>query len=73
MDPQLPLHEEVRREQLEVYCDIEWSRMNRGTLPTDILVTASRPDLVLIYSEDNRSECVVPVYGGLLLVDHVFP
>lgn len=34
----------ARREKLEVY----GARVNGGTLPPDILVTASRPDLVLV-------------------------
>ena len=38
----------ARREKLEVYCDLDGARVNGGTLPPDILVTASRPDLVLV-------------------------
>ena len=38
----------ARREKMEVYCDLDGARVNGGTLPPDILVTASRPDLVLV-------------------------
>ena len=33
---------------MEVYCDLEGARVNGVTIPPDILVTASKPDLVLV-------------------------
>ena len=38
----------MRREQVEVYCDLEGSRVNGVTIPPNILITASKPDLVLV-------------------------
>ena len=40
---------------LEVYCDISGLDLNGGTIPPDILVTQSRPDLVLL----NRHEKII--------------
>ena len=37
---------------LEVFCDISGQDINGGTIPPDVLVTQSRPDLVLL----NRNE-----------------
>ena len=38
----------IRKEQVEVYCDLEGSRVNGLTIPPDILTTASKPDLILV-------------------------
>ena len=35
-------------ENIEVYFDLEGKKINGGTIPSDILVTLSRPDLVII-------------------------
>ena len=43
---------ENKPENLEIYSDISGLDINGGTIPPDVLVTTSRPDLVLL----NRSE-----------------
>ena len=35
-------------QNIEVYFDLEGKKINGGTIPSDILVTLSRPDLVII-------------------------
>ena len=43
----------MRREQVEVYCDLMGSRVNGVTIPPDILTTSSKPDLVLVDRSAN--------------------
>ena len=38
---------------VEVFCDIAGKDINKGTIPPDILVTQSRPDLVLLNQTDK--------------------
>ena len=38
----------ARSESREVYCDLQGSRVNGVTIPPDILLTSSKPDLVLV-------------------------
>ena len=55
--------------QVEVYCDLEGSRVNGVTIPPDILVTASKPDLVIVdrssqHTKVNLVELTVPWDSG---------
>ena len=43
---------------LEVYCDISGLDVNGGTIPPDVLVTQSRPDLVLL-NRNEKSFCLL--------------
>ena len=43
---------------LEVFCDIAGQDINGGTIPPDILVTQSRPDLVLL-NRDDKTICLL--------------
>ena len=38
----------IRKEQVEVYCNLEGSRVSGLTIPPNILTTASKPDLILV-------------------------
>ena len=38
----------ARSDQKEVYCDLQGSRMNGVTNPSDIILTSSKPDLVIV-------------------------
>ena len=45
---------ENKPENLEIYSEISGLDINGGTIPPDILVTTSRPDLVLVNREDRK-------------------
>ena len=66
----------MRREQVEVYCDLEGSRVNGVTIPPNILVTASKPDLVLVDRSATPTrvdlvELTVPLHSGAEVAQHV--
>ena len=51
--------QEHKPSNLEVFCDIAGQDINGGTIPPDILVTQSRPDLVLLNRTD-KTICLLP-------------
>ena len=38
----------ARSDQKEVYCNLQGSRVNGVTIPSDIILTSSKPDLVIV-------------------------
>jgi len=52
------LYKIAKNSDFEVYADLKGKNTSGGTIPADILVTAERPDLVLI----NRSEKLIYMY-----------
>ena len=50
--------QEHKPSNLEVFCDIAGQDINGGTIPPDILVTQSRPDLVLL-NRDDKTICLL--------------
>ena len=43
-------------ENIEVYLDLEGRKINGGTIPSDIVTTSSRPDLVIVNRSASPSE-----------------
>ena len=44
----------VKPENITVYADIDEHKMNGGSIPSDTLVTKTRPDLVMINRAEKR-------------------
>ena len=38
----------MKGDQVKVYCDLDGGRVNGVTIPSDIILTTSKPDLVIV-------------------------
>ena len=52
-------HAENKPDNIEIFADLEDCRVNGGTLPPDVALTTSRPDLVIIDRSCNTQHVIL--------------